>query len=82
MGYSFAQVVQFSLQDLFVKVVAALPDVIGAIVVIVLGFIVAPIFGGIVKKIVDLLKIDTVAAKVGLHDMLSPFFKKPSIDLK
>jgi hypothetical protein len=79
MGYSFAQVVQLSLYDLFTQVVAILPDILGAIVVILIGLIVAPIFGGITKKIVDILKIDSAAEKVGLHDLLKPFFKKPSI---
>ena len=79
MGYSFAQVVQLSLYDLFARVIAVLPDVIGAIIVILIGLIVAPIFGGIVKKIVDVLKIDALAEKVGLHELLKPFFKKPSI---
>jgi hypothetical protein len=79
MNYSFAEVVQFTLYDLFGNVVAILPGLIGAIIVILIGLIVAPILGGIVKKLVDVLKVDTVAEKVGLHDILSPFFKKPSI---
>lgn len=79
MGYSFAQVVQLSLYDLFAKTMGILPDIIGAIIIIVIGLIVAPIFGGIVKKLVDLLKIDALSEKVGLHEILKPFFKKPSI---
>jgi hypothetical protein len=70
MDYSFAQVVQFSLYDLFGRVIAILPDVIGAIIIILIGFIIAPVFGGIVRRIVDLLKVDAVAEKVGLHDIL------------
>ena len=81
MGYSFAQVVQLSLYDLFARIIAILPDIIGAIVIVLIGLIVAPIFGGITKKIVDVLKVDSVAEKVGLHDLLKPFFKKPSISL-
>ena len=79
MGYSFAQVVQLSLYDLFARIIAILPDIIGAIVIVLIGLIVAPIFGGITKKIVDVLKVDAVSEKVGLHDLLKPFFKKPSI---
>lgn len=79
MGYSFAQVVQLSLYDLFAKTMGILPDIIGAVIIIIIGLIVAPIFGGIVKKIVDLLKIDALSEKVGLHDVLRPFFKTPSI---
>ena len=79
MGYSFAQVVQLSLYDLFARIIAILPDIIGAVVIVLIGLIVAPIFGGITKKIVDVLKVDAVSEKVGLHDLLKPFFKKPSI---
>jgi len=79
MGYSFAQVVQLSLYDLFARIIAILPDIIGAVVIVLIGLIVAPIFGGITKKIVDILKVDAVSEKVGLHDLLKPFFKKPSI---
>ena len=79
MGYSFAQVVQLSLYDLFARIIAILPDITGAVVIVLIGLIVAPIFGGITKKIVDVLKVDAVSEKVGLHDLLKPFFKKPSI---
>jgi len=79
MNYSFIQIVQLSLYDLFSNVVAVLPDIIGAIIIFLIGLIVAPIFGGVVKKIVDIFKIDVLAEKVGLHDLIRPFFEKPSI---
>jgi hypothetical protein len=79
MVYSFAEVVQYSLYGLFDRVMAVIPNVIGAIVIIIIGLIVAPILGGIVKKIVDVLKVDSLSEKVGLHDIIRPFFKQPSI---
>ncbi len=82
-GYypSFAEVVKLSLYDLWGRIIETLPEILGAVIIIVIGLIVAPIFGGIVKKIVDLLKIDSLAEKVGIHELLRPFFKKPSIAL-
>lgn len=77
----FAQIVQISLLQLWEKVLNVLPDILGAVIIILIGFIVAPIFGGIVKKIIDLIKIDQLAEKVGLIDVLKPYFKKPSISL-
>lgn len=78
-SYSFAEVVKLSLFDLYGQVLSILPDLLGAIIIIIIGFIIAPVFGGITKKIVDILRIDAVSEKVGLHDALKPFFKKPSI---
>lgn len=80
-GYSFAQVVQFSLLDLWSRVVNIIPDLLGALIIIIVGFIVAPILGGIVKKIVDILKIDELSKKVGLHEMMSSYSKNFSISL-
>lgn len=78
-GYSFAQVVQFSLLDLWSKLIGILPDIIGALIIVLVGFIVAPILGGIVKKVIDVLKIDELGKKMGVHDMLSGYSKKFSI---
>lgn len=79
MGYSFAEVVQYSLYDLFTRAMAVLPDIVGAIIIIIIGLIVAPILGGIVKKVVDVLKVDSLSEKVGLNEIIKPFFEKPSI---
>lgn len=77
--YTFSQVVQSSLYDLYLQVVGILPDLIGALVIVIVGLIVAPIFGGIVKKVIDILKIDAVAEKMGLFDAVRGYFKQPSI---
>jgi hypothetical protein len=80
-GYTFAQVVQLSLIDLWGRVVAVLPDLIGALIIILVGFIVAPILGGIVKKLVDILKIDELSAKMGLKDMMKGYAPNFSVSL-
>ena len=56
-AYTFADVVQFSLLDLWGRIIGILPDIIGAIIVLLLGLIVAPILGGIVKKFFDIIFI-------------------------
>jgi hypothetical protein len=81
MGYSFTQVVQVTFYDLFAQTLGILPDIVGALIIIIVGLIVAPIFGGIVKKLVDLLKVDAISEKVGIHEILKPFFPKPSISV-
>lgn len=78
-AYSFAQVVQLTLLDLWSRVVSILPDIVGALVIIVFGLIVAPLLGGIVKKVIDVLKVDDLAQKVGVHDMFQGYTDKLSI---
>jgi len=77
--YSFSQVVQSSLYDLYFQAMAILPDLLGAILIVLIGLIVAPIFGGIVKKLIDVTKVDAFAEKMGLFDALKGYFTKPSI---
>lgn len=80
-AYSFAQVVQFELLDLWGRVLDVLPDLVGALIIIVFGLIVAPILGGLVKKLIDVLRIDELSKKVGVHDMVGGYAKDFSISL-
>lgn len=80
-GYTFAQIVQISLIDLWGRLVNILPDLIGALVIILVGFIIAPILGGIVKKVIDVLKIDELSARMGLKEMVKGYSPNFSISL-
>lgn len=80
-GYTFAQIVQLSLIDLWGRLVSILPDLIGALIIIIIGFIVAPILGGIVKKVVDVLKIDQLSEKMGLKEMVKGYAPNFSVSL-
>ena len=79
--YTFAQVIQLSLIDLWSRLIGVLPDIIGAIIVLLLGLIVAPILGGIVKKIFDIIRIDEMAEKAGILEVTSGYSKNLSISL-
>lgn len=79
--YSFAQVVQLTMLDLWGRVVGILPDLIGAIIIVIFGFIIAPLLGGLVKKFIDLLRIDQLAEKVGVNDMFQGYSDNFSISL-
>jgi hypothetical protein len=81
MYYTFSDVVKSSLYELYLQMVSILPDVFGALIVVVVGLIVAPIFGGIVKKLIDLLQVDKVAEKMGVLEALKGYFKNPSISI-
>lgn len=64
----FSEVVTNSLINLWDSVIGFAPELIGAFVILILGIIIAPIFGGIVKKLVKLTKIDTLSEKTGLSN--------------
>ncbi len=81
MSYTFTQIIQLSLIDLWVRLNSILPDIIGAIIVLLLGLIVAPILGGIVKKVFDIIRIDVLAEKAGLKEIVGGYTKNFSISL-
>lgn len=81
MSYTFTQIIQFSLLDLWGRLIEILPDIIGAIIVLLLGLIVAPILGGIVKKVFDIIRIDDLAAKAGIREIMGGYTKNFSISL-
>ena len=79
--YSFAQIVQLTILDLWGRVLSVLPDLIGAIIIVIFGFIVAPVLGGLVKKFIDLLRIDTLSEKVGINDLFQGYSDNFSVSL-
>lgn len=81
MSYTFTQIIQLSLLDLWGRVVEVLPDIIGAIIVLLLGLIVAPILGGIVKKVFDIIQVDMLAEKAGIKEVMASYSSKFSISL-
>lgn len=79
--YTFTQIIQFSLLDLWGRLIGILPNIAGAIIVLLLGLLIAPILGGIVKKFFDIIKIDELAEKAGLKEVTSEYTKDFSISL-
>jgi len=80
-GYTFAQVVQFSLLDLWGRMIEIIPDLIGALIIVLVGFIIAPILGGIVKKVVDILRVDELSERMGLKEMMRGYSENFSVSL-
>jgi len=77
--YSFAQIVQLTILDLWGRIVSILPDLIGALIILVFGFIVAPLVGGVVKKIINVIKVDVVSEKLGINDLFQGYSDKFSV---
>lgn len=80
-GYSFVEILKLSLFDLWGQIVGILPNIIGAVVIVAIGLIIAPILGGLVKQLIDLFKIDVLTEKMGLSEMMSDYTDNFSLSL-
>lgn len=74
---SWTEVVVNSLQSLWFGVINFLPSLIGALIVIIIGLIVASGLRALIEKIVGVLKIDSLLKSIGL----SPFFERAHLQI-
>lgn len=73
------QVVQLSLQRLWSGVVGVVPNLLGAIVILIIGLIVAYVLGVlVVEKILEALKLDSLLGTLGL----TPYFERAGMRLR
>ena len=75
---NWADVIAGSLQTLWFGIVAFLPSLLGALIVFVIGLIVASGLGALVEKIFDAIKLDSLLSKLGL----SPYFERAGLRLR
>lgn len=76
MNYN-GNIIVASFHDLWAGIVAGLPEIIGAIIIIIIGLIVAPILGKIAKKLLQMVKMDELSEKMKVQDM----FEKADIQM-
>ena len=74
---NWADIVAGSLQSLWLGVVGFLPSLLAALVVFIIGLIVAAGLGALVEKIFDALRLDSLLSKLGL----SPHFDRAGLRL-
>ncbi|MFA5173379.1 MAG: hypothetical protein WC435_03230 [Candidatus Paceibacterota bacterium] len=74
---SWSTVVAESLQNLWFDVMAFFPTLIGAVIVFIIGIIVASALGTLVGKIISVLKIDEGLRKLGVEK----YFDRAGINL-
>lgn len=55
-----------SLQNMWTKVVSYVPELLGALVILIVGLIVASMLGALVKKLINYTHVDRIIARVGL----------------
>lgn len=75
---SWADIITGSLQNLWLGVVRFIPDLIGAIVVLVVGLLVASGLGLLVEKLFDAVKLDSLLSRLGL----APYFERAGLRLR
>lgn len=68
---SWLNVLRASLQNLWLTVANFLPSLIGALVVFIIGLIVAAVLDRIVERLVYYLKLDALLRKLGLEQVLN-----------
>src|SRR5258706_9069185 len=75
---TWSDVIVLSLKDLWFSVANFLPHILGALVILIAGLIVASGLGALVEKIFESIKLDTFLAKLGL----TPYFERAGMRLR
>src|SRR3989344_1860225 len=73
------EVVAMRVQELYDKLFAFIPNLALALVALILGWLIGSVLGGLAEKILDTLKIDSLANSVGLDRLSARTGKKLSI---
>jgi len=68
-----------SMQLLYNKVISFLPNLLVAIIVLLLGWLIAEFLGRLIFKLLDLIKIDHLANRLGLNHLSQRVGRKLSI---
>lgn len=64
------QVIWDPLKTMLDKVAGFVPQIIGAILILLVGWIVAKVLSGLVQKFLDQIKFNEFSARIGLSDLL------------
>ena len=67
---SWTEIVTISLQTLWSGFVGFLPSLLGAVIVFVVGWIIASLIGRLVVQIIRTLRVDHILEKIGLKKAL------------
>jgi hypothetical protein len=75
---NWSDVVTLSFQNVWTNVLSFLPTLIIAVLVLLIGLIIASILGTVVEKVFDALKLDVLLSKLGL----TPYFERAGLKLR
>lgn len=68
-----------ALEDLYSKTIAYLPNLVAAIIVLIIGWLLAIFLGKLIEKILQAIKIDTLANQLGLKSLADKMERKLSL---
>ncbi len=68
---NWSDVIVFSLQNLWQGFVTFLPTFIGALIILIIGLVIAAGIGKIVEKLIDAIRLDRVFEQLGLGKILA-----------
>jgi hypothetical protein len=68
-----------ALQDLYTKIIGYLPNLVAALIVLIIGWLLAVFLSKIVVKILEMIKIDQLANQLGLKSLSQKVDKKLSV---
>jgi hypothetical protein len=75
---TWTDVIAGSLQNLWLGFASFVPNLVAALIVLVVGILVAAALGALVEKIFDALRLDSFLAKLGLK----PYFERAGLKLR
>src|SRR3989338_2354348 len=75
---NWTEAIAIALQNLWIGVVTFLPNLVAALIVFIVGLIVAAGLGALVEKIFEALRLDALLAKLGLN----PYFERAGLRLR
>ncbi len=70
MTYSWSNVIISSFQNAWNTIVQFLPSFIGALVVLIIGLLIAALLRSLFEKVIDALKIDALLKKTGFEEIV------------
>lgn len=76
---TYQAVVVSALGDLYAKTLSYLPNLVAAIIVVIIGWLLAMFLGKLVFKVLEAIKIDQLANQLGLKNLSEKVDKKLSL---
>ncbi len=66
----WAQVLTLSLQNLWTSFIMFIPSFLGAVIIFIIGWVIADIIGKAIKQVFDALKVDRLFASAGAEEVV------------
>ena len=65
---SWSDILVTSMQNLWFNIASFLPEILSALIILIVGLIIASVAGKVVKKIFEYLRVDSLMKKIGIKE--------------